>query len=107
MVNIDSILHTPCLPKLTTFIFARIKNFDEKHAKKNTGYWHFLLFQQYFQKFSSQGPKLFTTPSRLLTTLGKEPFETIVGKGENAGYQHFLLFPLCFQKAPYMGVVKS
>ena len=29
------------------------------------------------------------TKSRLLTTLKKEPFEKIVGKGENAGDQHF------------------
>ena len=34
----------------------------------------------------------FTTQSRLLTTLGKKPFENIVRKGENAGNQHFLLF---------------
>ena len=34
-----------------------------------------------------------------IPTLGKKPFENIVGKGENAGSQHFLLFPLCFQ--PY------
>ena len=34
----------------------------------------------------------FTAQSRLLTTLGKKPFENIVGKGENAGNQHFLLF---------------
>ena len=29
-------------------------------------------------------------------TLGKKPFENIVGKGENAGDQHFLHFPQCF-----------
>ena len=29
-------------------------------------------------------------------TLGKVPFENIVGKGDNAGNQHFLLFPQCF-----------
>ena len=29
-------------------------------------------------------------------TLGKKPFENIVGKGEYAGNQHFLLFPQCF-----------
>ena len=40
--------------------------------------------------------KLFTTQSRLLSTLGKKPFENTVGKGENAGDQHFLLFPQCF-----------
>ena len=43
--------------------------------------------------------QLFTTQSRLLTTLGKEAFKNIVGKGENAGSQHFLLFPQCLQ--PY------
>ena len=43
------------------------------------------------------GPlKLFTTQSRLLTTLKKRAFEKYVGKGENAGNQHFLLFPHCF-----------
>ena len=40
--------------------------------------------------------ELFTTQSRLLTTLRKEAFENILGKGENAGHQHFLLFPKCF-----------
>ena len=35
----------------------------------------------------------FTTQPRLLTTLKKQVFENIVGKGENAGNQHFLLFP--------------
>ena len=43
---------------------------------------------------------IFCLPSvqqfRVLTTLGKEPFENIVGKGENAGIQHFLLFSKCF-----------
>ena len=29
-------------------------------------------------------------------TLGENPIETIVGKGENAGYQHFLLVFQCF-----------
>ena len=36
------------------------------------------------------------TQSWLLTTLGKKPFEKIVGKGENAGNQYFLLFTQCF-----------
>ena len=31
--------------------------------------------------------------SRLLTTLKKQSFENIAGKGENAGNQHLLLFP--------------
>ena len=44
--------------------------------------------------------KLFTTQSRLLMTLLKEPFENIVGKGENAGNQHFLLCPQCFLPFP-------
>ena len=30
-------------------------------------------------------------------TLGKMPFENIVGKRENAGNQHFLLFPQYFK----------
>ena len=34
--------------------------------------------------------------SLVLETLGKTPFENIVGKGENAGKQHFLLYPQCF-----------
>ena len=38
---------------------------------------------------------LFTTPSRLLTTLWEKPFENIVRKGENAGKQHFHLFTQC------------
>ena len=40
--------------------------------------------------------KLFTTQSRLLTTLKIKPFENIVGKGENAGNQHFLFSPQYF-----------
>ena len=36
------------------------------------------------------------TQSRLLTILGKKPFENIVGKGENAGNQHFHPFQQCF-----------
>ena len=43
---------------------------------------------------------LFTTQSRLLTTLRKEAFENILGKGENAGNQHFLLFPEMFSTIP-------
>ena len=39
---------------------------------------------------------LFTTQSRLLTSLYKKPFENIVGKRENAGNQHFLRFQQCF-----------
>ena len=42
---------------------------------------------------------LFTTLSRILTTLQEKVFENIVRKGENAGNQHFLLFQQCFQ--PY------
>ena len=40
--------------------------------------------------------ELFTTQSRLSTTLRKRPFENIVGRGEKAGNQHFLLFAQCF-----------
>ena len=38
--------------------------------------------------------------TRLLTTLRKEAFENILGKGENAGNQHFLLFPKMFLPFP-------
>ena len=45
----------------------------------------------------SEGPPLTLSPqSQLLTTLKKQLFENILGKGENAGNQHFLLFPQCF-----------
>ena len=44
--------------------------------------------------------QLFTTQSRLLTTLKRKAYENIVGKGENAGNQHFLLFPQCFLLIP-------
>ena len=40
--------------------------------------------------------KLFSTQSRLLTTLKKKALENTVGKEENAGNQHFLLFSQCF-----------
>ena len=36
--------------------------------------------------------QLFTTQSRLPTTLKQRALENIVGKGENAGNQQFLLF---------------
>ena len=42
----------------------------------------------------------FTTQSALLTTLSKNPFQNIAGKGENAGDQHFLFFRNCFQPYP-------
>ena len=40
---------------------------------------------------------------RLSTTVKKNLFENIVGKGENAGNQHFLLFPQCFLSFPNHG----
>ena len=40
--------------------------------------------------------QLFTTQSRLLTTLKEKALENTVRKGENAGTQHFLLFPQSF-----------
>ena len=48
-----------------------------------------LLADEYFYE-------VFTTQSRLFTTLKKKPFENFEGNGENAGNQHFLLFPQCF-----------
>ena len=36
------------------------------------------------------------TNHRLLTTLGKKPFENIEGKGENVSNQHFLFYQPCF-----------
>ena len=38
---------------------------------------------------------LFTTQSRLITTLRNKPIEKIVGKGENADDLHFLLLARC------------
>ena len=38
--------------------------------------------------------------SQLLTTIRKESFENLLGKGENAGNQHFLLFPKGFPPFP-------
>ena len=35
----------------------------------------------------------FITQSQVLTALGNQTLENIVGKGENAGNQHFLHFP--------------
>ena len=54
------------------------------------------LFLNFTSQNSWKGDWLFTTQPRLLMTLGKKPFENIVGKGENAGNQHFLLFPRYF-----------
>ena len=50
--------------------------------------------------------KLFSTQSRLLTTLRKKCFENIEGKGENAGTQHFHIFsrvPLCPTQISVLG----
>ena len=47
----------------------------------------------------------FTTQSRLLMTLWKNPFENIVGKGENAGNQHFLLFPTMFSTLSFREII--
>ena len=77
-------------------------------VSKRDGYFHvekdvnIAILRQFLLKKKKTKPKmkkhyLFTTQSRLLTTLGKKPFENIVGKGENAGNQHFLLLPQCFQ----------
>ena len=54
----------------------------------------------FYRFISSIKLKSFTTKTWLLTTLWKQPFENIVGKGENAGNQHFLLFPQCFLPFP-------
>ena len=43
---------------------------------------------------------LLTTQSQLLTTLGKEALEKILGKEENACNQLFLLFPKSFLPFP-------
>ena len=53
-------------------------------------------FQMWSKTYGILISKLFTTQSRLSTTLREKNLENIVGKGENAGNQHFLLFPQCF-----------
>ena len=90
---------------------------------ENAGDQHFLLFPQCFIPFQRQisifeshffsflqifliwtslkfcrlvKRKLFTTQSRLSTTLRKKPFENNLGKEENAYNQHFLIFLQCF-----------
>ena len=64
-----------------------------------------ILFEKSFvRNFNTsyrQGEKnSLTLYHTILTTLFKNPFENIVGKGENAGNQHFLLFPQCFLPFP-------
>ena len=51
-------------------------------------------------KFEGISRQLFTTQSRLLTTVKQRGFENIVGKGENDDNHHFLLFPQCFLPFP-------
>ena len=53
-------------------------------------------FSPFPTMFSKAFFQLFTSQSRLLTTLKTNALENTVGKGENAGSQHFLLFPRCF-----------
>ena len=52
-----------------------------------------------------------TTQPRVMTTLKKNLFENIVGKGENAGNQHFLLCPRCFlpyqKEIPIVGLASN
>ena len=62
---------------------------ERERERENTNSMSMLIFV-----------KPFTTQSQLLTTLKKNPFENIVGKGENAGNQHFLLFPQCLLPIP-------
>ena len=54
----------------------------------------------YYSKILLHGKdlrELFSTQSRLSSTLQRRAFENIVGKKrENSGNQHFLLFPQCF-----------
>ena len=53
-------------------------------------------FEFYNHDHTNSYLTLITTQSRVLTTLEKKPFESIVGKGENAGNQRLILFPQYF-----------
>ena len=55
----------------------------------------FFLSSLYFKKFYLREVKI-QDGVLIITTLRKDAFENILGKGENAGNQHFLLFPKCF-----------
>ena len=55
--------------------------------------------QGLFGKGLNDNQLLFTTQSRLSTTLRKMPLENVVEKGENACY-HFLLSPTMFSTIP-------
>ena len=48
---------------------------------------------------------MFTTQSRLSTTLKKTAFENIVCKGENADNQNFLLFQTTLKKKAFENTV--
>ena len=88
---------------------------------ENTGYQHFLLFPQYFQKaffypitrrqiLDSSELKDFADDNVKFDKNGRKlskPVENTVGKGETACYEQFLLFPQCFQKACFLGVSKG
>ena len=76
------------------FNFTSVELCSDK-GKELAGWGGGLLMHSYHTLY-----QLFITQSRFLTTLGKTPFENIVGKGENAGNQHFLLFPRCFLPFP-------
>ena len=65
----------------------------------NTGLTVFILSSA--NAFNLDQPEILSfgkelTRSRHITTLKKEAFENIVGKGEIVGNQHFLLFPKMF-----------
>ena len=61
------------------------KDWKERFADYRNGKHHEMTMDK--QKWT-----LYHTIPTLMT-LGKKPFESIVGKGENASNEHFLLFP--------------
>ena len=71
------------------FLINRLENIVRK--TKNTGYQHFLLFSQCFQKNSFQGCYPLMKQSHILRTPRYKYFENTLGKGENAGNQHFVI----------------
>ena len=79
-------------------------NLRNAHGKSSFSICHKVVFFSYFWKKCIQFPihehLTITKQSLLLSTLRKNPFENIVGKGENAGNQHFLLFLQCFLSFP-------
>ena len=74
------------------------QNCLRKSERINPYFRQFLLTHKILKVTLSQNTRLSscTAESGFLTTLRKEAFKNIVGKGEKTGHKYCLIFPECF-----------